>query len=274
MERAGRGDGVDPELEGLGGDPSWGQPLMILLVAAFSVFLAWASWDDLRYSLSESTPLDIGPVESLHSAEGWWVDGALSLPSQRAVQLEGIPQRRSISGDRAFYKFVGAQVYMERHEPDERHRLLRGQPRRADGRTEVRELHVRPGRLVAFEDLPARYQAFMAYYAGNYMVPFCGYTPDAAFESLWLAQRDRAVVELADRLGRQPSPEEIAADPVASGQCVRAWLLISDELPGSFRWLQVLYGMLVLVWGGCVWLLWQWARRWMKESSFVDGRRG
>ncbi len=248
-------DGVDPELARLAGGPSWVTPGLLTMVLLFTVYLGWSSFDDLRYALSPSEPIDVGRVEEW----GTFTERP-ELISGRFTSLEGITHRRSVSGDRVFVKLIGDHVYVERIEIDDRPRLLRGTPRTPSVETEVRTTHTEPGRLLAFEDLPARYEPFVQYYSNGYGVEFCGFVPNDNVRIQLSSERQRAELRLAEQLGHRPNDDEFRAEFGDEFDCQQGWLLLSGQSPKSMRWLIGLYVVFVGIIAGCLWFLYRWYR--------------
>jgi hypothetical protein len=248
-------DGIDPELARLAGGPSWVTPGLLVLVLVFTGYLAWSSFADLKYALSPSEPLELGRVE-----EWGTLTEMPQLLSHRYASLEGITHRRSVSGDRVFFKLIGDHVYVERYEIDDRPRLLRGTPRTPSVDTEVRQTHTEPGRLVAFEDLDARYEPFVQYYSNGYGVEFCGFTPNDNVRIQLNSERQRAELQLAEELGHRPSAAEFAEANGDEFECQHGWLLMSGQSPRSMRWLIGLYVVFTGIIAGCLWFLYRWYR--------------
>jgi hypothetical protein len=248
-------DGVDPELERLGSGPSWFTPALLLLVMAFTAYLGWGSRAEFVYALRQGPALDLGMVEEWRT-----LPQPPTLTTQSFVRLEGITHRRSVSGDRVFFKLIGEHVYVEKTEVDDRPRVLRGMPQTPDVDTEVRPAFTEPGRLIAFSDLPARYEPFIEYYANGYGVHFCGFEPSDAVRIQLSSQRQRAELELADELGRRPSEQEVLDRFGERFACQDAWLVIAGQTPVSLRWMIGVYAVFLGIIAGCLWFVVRWYR--------------
>lgn len=248
-------EGVDPELERLGAGPSWFTPALLLLVMSFTIYLGWGSRAEFLYALKQGPAIELGMVEEWRT-----LDPPPTLESQSFVQLEGITHRRSVSGDRVFFKLIGEHVYVERTEVDDRPRVLRGMPQTPDVDTEVRPAFTEPGRLIAFEDLPSRYQPFVEYYSTGYGVHFCGFDPSDTVSIQLSSQRQRAELELADELGRRPSEAEFADRFGDRFGCQPGWLVIAEQTPSSLRWMIAVYAVFLGIIVGCLWFVVRWYR--------------
>jgi hypothetical protein len=244
-------DFVDPELASLDDGSALSQGLLLVMVAAFAIFLGAQYTQELRYYFSPPQPLDlnegadepiwIGP-EYLDAA------GDLELPSNRYVRVAGIPERRSVSGDREFVSLVGSQLYVERARPDDGPRILRGQPRTIDRDLEsARLLFEGEGRVVAFTDLPKRYRRFVEFYSDAYRLHFCGFEPSEALAAYQFRARREAEVDLRESLGREPTEEEVRDRIGPAAGCQQAYLVIEGEVPRAFWIYPVLYAGFAII---------------------------
>lgn len=243
-------DFVDPELAAVDSGAEWGQRAVLVMVAAFAVFLAVQYVAELRYWMSDRTPMELneGADESL------WIgpryvgeDGRLQIPSNRFAHVEGIPQRKSISADREYFNLIGSSLYVERVVEDDRPRILRGQPMSVPrGQESIRPLYDGAGRVVAFEDLPRRYQGLIQFYSDSYQVEFCGFEPSAELRSHQVRLERQAELALTESLGRAPTEEEVLERAGASVRCQHGYLLLDGQSPQSFNYVPLMYAVFVV----------------------------
>ena len=248
-------DYVDPALAGEDdGGGVWGQQAVLLLVAAFAVFLSVQYIDDLRYAFSPAEPVDLnaGADESTRLAPEWFdAEGQLVLPSKRYVTVSGVPQRRSLSADREYFNLIGSPLYVEVEVNDTRPRILRDQAMPVErGMEDVRPLYEGGGRVIAFTDLPQRYEGLVRFYSDAYRVEFCGFEPSQTLRTFQDRLRREAEVALMDALGRAPTEAEIAARAGATVRCQRGYLLLDGQRPADFRYLAAVYAAFVLIIAG------------------------
>lgn len=257
-------DDVDPELEQLGNQRNGLQPVVLLLVMLFTVYLARSTWDGLQYSSTPNQPVLLGEASDLNES-AYIQDGRLVLPSNRHVSMSGAPSERSVAGQRAFVRMVGAQIYMERVEIDTRPRVLQGMPMSPNHNTEIREYFTGTGRLIAFQDLPTTYGPFIDYYSLNYGREFCGFEPAPQVRVILAADRARAEQRLSDHLGRVPTEAERRTALGTRFECQNAYLLIENQAPLHFTYLKVVYAAFGLILVGCTYFLFSWLRRGRRE---------
>jgi hypothetical protein len=257
-------DDVDPELEQLGNQRNGLQPVVLLLVMLFTVYLARTTWDDLQYSSTPNQPILLGEASDLDQSE-FMEGGRLVLPSNRHVSVSGAPSERSVAGQRAFVRLVGSQIYMERVEIDTRPRVLQGMPIAPNHNTEIREYFNGTGRLIAFQDLPDTYGPFIDYYSLNYGREFCGFEPAPQVQVILASDRARAEQRLTDHLGRVPTEEERRTALGNRFECQNAYLLVENQAPLNFTYLKVVYAAFVLILIGCSYFMFAWLRRGRRE---------
>lgn len=257
-------DDVDPELEQLGNQRNGLQPVVLLLVMLFTVYLARTTWDDLQYSSTPNQPILLGEASDLDESE-FMEGGRLVLPSNRHVSVSGAPSERSVAGQRAFVRLVGSQIYMERVEIDTRPRVLQGMPIAPNHNTEIREYFNGTGRLIAFQDLPDTYGPFIDYYSLNYGREFCGFEPAPQVQVILASDRARAEQRLTDHLGRVPTEEERRTALGNRFECQNAYLLVENQAPLNFTYLKVVYAAFVLILIGCSYFMFAWLRRGRRE---------
>jgi len=254
-------DYVDPDLERLGGDPGHAQVIMLGMLAAFAIFLATQYLGELRYYFSPTEPIDLGEIDEISLRDDLFEEGMLTLPSNRYVSLVGITERRSHARKRIFYKLVGAHIYVQSDEVDERPRILRHESLTVSPTEEsYRAIHETPGRLIAFEDLPGRYQGVVRHYGDNYRTHFCGYEPSAEVRAYMLATRGRVEMTLLDELGRPPTPEELDDRLGPTNRCQHGYLVISGMAPRDYAYVLYIYAALGLVLIGCLVFMVRWFR--------------
>ena len=246
-------DFVDQDLVELDASADFGQLGIMILIAAFAIFLASQYTLEAKYFFSEREPIALndGSIDEMFvGPEFFDEEGELSLPSNRFVEVTGIPNRRSVSGDREFYGLVGAQIYVERRVEDDRPRILQDAPREVErGMESVREAHEGTGRIIAFQDLPRRYEDFVEFYSESYRTVFCGFEPSADLRSYQVRIRREAELELTESLGRTPTEEEIRDRAGPAAACQNAYLLIDAQDPKDFWLYPLAYVAFVLVIG-------------------------
>jgi hypothetical protein len=257
-------DDVDPELEQLGHQRNGLQPVVLLLVMLFTLYLARSTWDDLQYSSTPNQPILLGEASDLDESEHVQ-DGRLVLPSNRHVSVSGAPSERSVAGQRAFVRLVGSQIYLERVEIDTRPRVLQGMPMAPNHNTEVRDYFNGSGRLIAFQDLPDTYGPFIDYYSLNYGREFCGFEPAPQVRVILAADRARAEQRLADHLGRVPTEAERRTVLGNRFECQNAYLLVENHAPLNFTYLKFVYAAFALILIGCSYFVFAWLRRGRRE---------
>jgi len=233
-------DFVDQDLVELDAGADIGQLGIIILITAFAVFLAGQYTLEASYVFSDKEPIALndGSEDEFLVGPGFFdEDGGLVIPSNRHVEVTGIPNRRSVSGDREFYGLVGSELYVERRVEDDRPRILQNTPREIErGVESARTIHEGSGRVVAFQDLPRRYERFVQFYSESYRIDFCGYEPSADLLSYQVRIRREAELALTDELGRPPTEMEIREHAGPAAACQNAYLIIADEDPKEF-WL-------------------------------------
>jgi hypothetical protein len=250
-------DWVDPELEGLAPGVSLGRPALLLLVAVFSVFLAGQYTGELRYFFTSNEPIDLGHAEELRQQDEWHdASGALALPSNRYVDIDGMVEARSGSAERVFYKLVGADVLVQTLDVDDRPRILRDEPIPVVRGTEsLHPMHDEPGRLLALEQLPSRYEAVVRWYSDAQRVHYCGFDPSPELTAYLNNRRGRVELALTDALGRRPTDEEISLSMGDDGTCRRGYLLMAGQSPRDAWYYPVIYVVLTVIFLVSVWLL-------------------
>lgn len=243
-------DWVDPELENLPVARGGGQTPLLVLVTLLGLFLALQYRSELLYFFTPNEPVELAAAEELQLDERWAPGGALMLPSNRYVNIEGIPERRSVSDDSVFYKLVGAQIYVETHETGEGPRLLRNLDTMPDPAAEsYRQLHIEPGRLIAFENISRRYHMVVSYYSHSYGIEFCGHEPSTDVRAFRNNIRSGIRLMMADELGRDPTEAEVDERMGREARCQRGYLLMSGAAPSDYWWVPVAYGALLVLLG-------------------------
>ena len=246
-------DFVDQDLVELDAGADFGQLGIMVMIAAFAIFLAGQYTLEAKYFFSEKEPiaLNAGSADEMFvGPEFFDEEGELVLPSNRFVEVTGIPNRRSVSGDREFYGLVGSEIYVERRVEDDRPRILQDAPREVErGMESARLIHEGTGRIIAFEDLPRRYEDFIEFYSDSYRTVFCGFEPSADLRSYQLRVRREAELQLTESLGREPTEEEIREHAGPAAACRDAYLLISDQDPKDFWLYPLAYVAFLLVIG-------------------------
>jgi hypothetical protein len=253
-------DYVDDELMELDAGADIGQLGIILLISAFALFLAAQYTLEATYFFSEKDPIALNEGsedEFLVGAQFFDEQGLLQLPSNRYVEVTGIPNRRSVSGDREFYALVGSELYVEARVPeDDRPRILQNTPREIErGQESTRTIHEGVGRAVAFEDLPKRYERFIQFYSESYRTHFCGYEPSEDLRSYQFRIRREAETNLTDELGRAPTEMEIQDRAGPAAACQNAYLILADQKPTEFWLYPLAYLAFAAVLGFSGWFL-------------------
>lgn len=252
-------DFVDESLVELGETDRVGQLAVLVLVAAFAAFLATQYTAELRYAFTPSEPEDLneGADDALKLGPAYFAEsGELTLPTNRFVRVDGIRERRSVSDDRVFHKLVGAQLYVEEERVDERPRILQGQPMPVERGTEsVRPVYEGGGRVVAFRDLPQRYERLIEFYSDAYQTWFCDF--ERSDELFAFHQRLESEARFAFRTnnGRDATPDELAAALRGRTSCHEAYLLQDAKTPETHRVFIGIYAALALILLGSLGLL-------------------
>ena len=233
-------DFVDRDLVELDAGADFGQLGIIVLITAFAIFLAGQYTLEAGYFFSDRDAISLnGASEDEFLVGGEFVDeeGGLVIPSNRFVDVTGIPNRRSVSGDREFYSLVGSELYVERRVEDDRPRILQNTPREIErGMESARTIYEGVGRVVAFQDLPRRYERFVEFYSESYRIDFCGYEPSEELRTYQVRIRRQAELDLIDELGRAPTEMEIREHAGPAAACQNAYLILADQDPRDF-WL-------------------------------------
>ena len=238
-------DFVDPDFEGLGSGATVTQGLILAMVVGLAALMALQYTRELGYFFTERAPIDLnaGADEQRFVGPSYYGDdGLLELPSNRFVEVRGVPQRRSAAGTREFFALVGSQIYVERRVEDDRPRILRGTPRTIPrGMESARVEFEGRGRLIAFEKLPGRYDSFVDFYSRSYRIPFCGKDVSPELESYRNRVRRQAEVALRADLDRQPTEQENRERAGPAAGCQRGYLLIEGEDPRAFWFFPAVY---------------------------------
>lgn len=254
-------DFVDPELENLDTGNPWAHGVILLMIAAFAVLLAFQYTLELRYFFGPREAIDLneGADEPLFIGDAWRDDeGLLEIPSNRYARVNGIPERRSVSGEREFTSLVGSQLYVERTIEDDRPRILQNTPMPVDRDLEsARLLFEGEGRVISFRDLPRRYERFIEFYSNGYRLHFCGFEPSEELRSYQFRVRRQAEGDLRDELGREPTEQEVRERAGPAAYCQEGYLLIAGEVPGDFWFYPALYVGFALIVGGAVFFVYR-----------------
>ena len=254
-------DWVDPELEKLKPrNPIFAQPLVLIVVTLLAGWLATQYVSELQYFLSPSEPLDLGRAEEIRLDERWMQDGRLTLPSNRYVEIEGLIEGRSGAREKVFYKLIGAHIFVEAENVDDRPRILRNVPQMPDRSTQsLQDMHSGGGRLMAMDALPSRYHTVVTYYSNFSRTWFCGFEPSAELQAYHNNLRGRVELEFMDENGRRPTDEELAEAIGHRTDCQNAYLLLADTTPRTYWYYPALYlALLGIVGGGVFFLVKTW----------------
>lgn len=254
-------DWVDPELEKLKPrNPIFAQPIVLIVVTLLAGWLATQYVTELQYFLSPSEALDLGRAEEIRLDDDLMQDGRLVLPSNRFVHIEGLIEGRSGAREKTFYKLIGAHIFVEAENVDDRPRILRNVPEMPDRATQsLQDLHDGSGRLLAFEDLPSRYHTVVTYYSNFSRTWFCGFDPSPELQAYHNNLRGRVELEFMDENGRRPTDEELAERVGDRTDCQNAYLLLADTAPKSYWYYPALYlALLSIVVGGVFFLVKTW----------------
>lgn len=256
-------DYVDPELVELGdSEDRIGFTGVLLLVVAFALFVGAQYTSELAYVFTSGDPIDLnaGAEDELMVGPSFLDDGQLAIPSNRYVQTVGVLERRSASEERTFHKLVGNHIYVEQEIIDDRPRILQGTPLPEEpGADSYRGTFEGTGRLIAFQDLPRRYERFVDFYSDSYQVAFCGYEPSAELALYFRRLRVDAEYRLTESLGRAPTDAEIEEELGGVTTCQQGYLLVAHRDPRSYAIFVLIYAVIVLITGGAAFLLY---RRW------------
>lgn len=250
---------VDPQLVSMDEpEDRVGFAAVLVLVAAFAAFVGAQYTSELAYVFTSGDPIALneGSPDEYMIAPAFFEDEQLVVPSNRLVDVVGILERRSRSDDRIFHKLVGSHIYVEREFVDDRPRVLQGTPIREEpGADSYRATYEGVGRLIAFEDLPKRYERFIAFYSDSYQVAFCGFEPSADLELHFRRITSEAEFALREELGRTPSREEVAERLSGATACQNGYLLIAGRDPASYRIFLGIYLVIGVILVGALTLL-------------------
>ena len=252
---------VDPQLVSMDEpEDRVGLAAVLVLVAAFAAFVGAQYTSELAYVFTSGVPIALneGSPDEYMVAPTFFDDTQLVVPSNRLVSVVGILERRSRSDDRIFHKLVGSHIYVEREFVDDRPRVLQGTPIREEpGADSYRATYEGIGRVIAFENLPKRYERFIEFYSDSYQVAFCWFEPSADLALHFRRITSEAEFALRDELGRTPSREEVAERLNGATSCQNGYLLIAERDPSSYRIFLAIYAVIGAILIGAVTLLWR-----------------
>jgi hypothetical protein len=249
-------DFVDPELARLNARPSVLQLLLVLVVMGFAGFLAATLYADVAYFFSDDAPLDLGAVEEMAAELAANPSLLESLQSNQYVRVSGIPQRRSVAGDRQWAQLVGAPIFVEsvREDPGADPILRDVRFRIAPNEEPLRRYYLATeGRLMRFEDLGRRYDGLIEFYRDGYNLWFCGQPLTRRQEDY----RQLTVNELRVELGREPTTEEVDQ----SFHCENAFLVQADRKPADHAWHLAVVAFIALIQLAGLWYVVRWVVR-------------
>ncbi len=254
-------DHVDAGFDEIELSVNYAQPLLILLVAAFAVFLAAEYYQRFLYFFTPSELIEIGDVEALRGDSEWSDGGVIDLPTNRYVSLAGVSERLTSSGDTVVFKLLGTHIYVETEQ--ERLQALAAPDAMTWGEFtdsgSARYYHDGPGRLVRFDKLPRSYTPILRYYSDTYGVRYCGVKASEPVNTMYRSREERARLAFFDEHGREATDAELREEIGPS--CETAWLMHADKAPKSSLVFVIIYGIIasILLFSG--WLLLRWGRR-------------
>ncbi|MFT4703848.1 MAG: hypothetical protein ACI81R_001543 [Bradymonadia bacterium] len=227
---------------------------VIVLVMLFAAFLAYQYVGELAYSFSETEAVDLNVGSDDEMLVN--LDVLAAVTSNRHVSVVGIRERRSFGEERTFHKLVGSQIYVEEVVEDDRPRILRNMPMPVErGEQSFRPSYENNGRLIAFKDLPKRYEGLIAFYSNNYRTWFCGYEPSTELADWYQRLENQTRFDLQQANGTTPSAEEVAAALDGATTCQNASLMLDGRDPASYRQFWAIYAALAFVFFGGAWML-------------------
>lgn len=256
---------VDEDLAGatsLGRQVDFSRPLLVFLVSAFALWLASQYTLELRYAFSSTEAIELGRAEELRLDPAFHDGLQLNLPSNRYVQLEAVLERRAVADRNHFFKVVGAPIILQqRDERADDARLFRDLPRTPDRNADsFQPTSTTTGRLVAFTDLPPRYQSIARYYSEALAVHYCGVEPSLELQRFLENRRETVRLRMQRELDREPTLEELDARLGRHARCQHAFMFFSDAAPRDFWYFPVLYLIFALMLGGALVVLVRWGR--------------
>lgn len=250
-------DAIDQELVALAHGPNPLFPVILVLLGAFAGFLIQQYWHDALYTFQDNEPDVLGDVLNWDTVDE---EGQLVVPGNRFVKLRGVTQRRAVIGDLGYAKLSGVPVFAEVDPSvlNERSDSARtyGQMLEFGGE---RYVVTKPGRLVAFEDLPVRYQTIARYLSHAFEMQICGVDLEPELERALRAERERRVLALSETLGHTPSRQEIVE--ALGPSCDAAWLFQESLEPKDHRGFTIAWVVAWAVLVGAVAFLVVWIRR-------------
>lgn len=271
------GEEVDPELVALAQERSRGSPLRPVLFAAVIVLGVWILadfWPDLTYFFSTAEARDLGAVHKEHAREAQsHPKRAVDLPHNRYVELQGIPKRRSQSEQYQFFRLVGAPIFVQTPREEQPETLAERVGDEGQG-TADREYFAGEGRLIALWKMPERFQSIKNYYRKHYGTRFCGNLSEEQRASIRERQRtayvestrqeyENASEKERERQDLRPEPTEEELENIleANPVCVKGYLLLDANSPGSSWRILALAGLFVIF----IFLNIYWLIRWFQN---------
>lgn len=240
--------------------PSVLRPFLMIGVIATAIWIVSDWTEDVAYFFSSSEAIELGDITEFASKTSDDADWKPELPHNRLVSMSGIPTQRSQSARYMYSRMVGAWIFVEVETelPDNITDELQDDPKGDIDRTYFRG----QGRLVAFSEMPERYNGLRDYYRKRYGIEFCETLRPEDIASINKRRRDVIMVQWKAEYD-EASPEERAEKQLTEGPtdaqvrevldnnpvCVDAYLVQADVVPRDHIWFVVasaLFGLFML----------------------------
>lgn len=263
---------IDEELIGLADEntPSILRPILMIgvIITAFWIVGDWR--EQVSFFFSSNEPIVIGDVTDFATkAEdpNWRPD----LPHNRVVSLSGIPTQRSQSARYMYWRLVGGWVFVEAKR-DIPEGSITAEMEDAPAGDVDRTYYEGKGRMIAFREMPQRYNGLREYYRSRYNIEFCETLRPEDVRSIenkrrdvivsqWKIEYDEATPEerIEKKLSERPTDAQIKEILDNNPVCVDAYLVQDGVMPSDMIWYLVatiLFGcfMLFNVYGLIRWI--------------------
>lgn len=248
-------DYIDPELQRLAKRPAVLQLMLALLIMAAVGFIGNMFVPDLMYFFQDETPVELGVAHQNVAATLAADETALLLGSSNVyAHIEGIPIRRSTTGNSRFFQLQGVPIIVEETRTDdvvprfEEFYVPNSPLSRRDALDHT--YFEAYGRLISFAQSGRASQSLMTYYRDGYHIWFCN--DDLSGELLEYRRflKEEIALELESVLERAPTPEEVDSALDEAFHCEHGFLFQAGRAPSdhwTFLLLFVFLGLVELV---------------------------
>jgi len=253
---------IDEELLDLADEssPSVLRPFLMIGVIATALWIVSDWTEDVAYFFSPSEPVALGDITEFASKTSDDPNWKPTLPHNRLVSLSGIPTQRSQSARYLYSRMVGGWIFVE--EETERPDNITDEMNDAPKGDIDRTFFQGQGRLVAFSEMPERYNGLRDYYRKRYGIEFCETLRPEDIQAIdkrrrdvitvqWKAEYDAAspAERSEKKLSEGPTDAQVREILDNNPVCVDAYLVQANVVPRDHIWYVVataLFGAFML----------------------------